>query len=756
MPTNLFENIPLEMREYKSWCVWKYVDKGKPKLDKVPYKADGYLLDPTDSNDWMTWDQALSCAPIYDGIGFVFSDNCPLAFIDLDDTSDPEILELQEKIFNEFDSYSEYSPSGKGLHIIIKGSIPHGRNYGKIELYSNGRFGTVTGNVFRNKPIADYTDLFSQLYHQMNKKFGRTDEKSTLLNIPDGVEINTDAEILELAYKYNSEKFPSLALGEWRENYPSQSEADLAYMNIVGSYTKSKAQTVRIYCNSKLAETDKKRRTPYYLNKTVNLAFDQKLPDIVLTGYDEIKASVAQRIEPAPHKSKDVGSSPIASTIIFPPGLVGEIAQFIFDAAPRPVKEMAMAGAIGLMAGICGKAYNVSRTGLNQYILVLAPTATGKEQMASGISKLIAAARLQVPVAGEFIGPSSIASNAGLHKWLSKNSQCFVSILGEFGLKLQAMSDTNANANQILLKDALLDLFNKSGKTDVYGSSAYSDQEKNSLALIGPAFSILGESTPESFYPVLTEQMISQGLLPRFSIIEYDGIRVPSNKNPIDPPDDLVNKICILMSHVKTAMATHKVVDILQNIEAKKLSDEIDVYSDNQVNQVIKSGHKNVVSDLWGRSHLKVLKLAALIAVGNNPFNPIITKDDVEWSWNIVQNDIKLLSHKFESGMVGKNSEELKQAEEMTRIIKEYLEKDFEYVAKYLAKENLHKNKIICNNYLNNRLGKLAIFRNDRLGTLGALKRCIQSFVDNGKLIAMGGPNFIQKYNTTSKCWLIN
>jgi len=350
--------------------------------------------------------------------------------------------------------------------------------------------------------------------------------------------------------------------------------------------------------------------------------------------------------------------------------LVGEIAQFIFDAAPRPVKEMAIAGAIGLMAGICGKSYNISRTGLNQYILLLAPTGTGKEQMASGISKLIAATKLQYPFASDFIGPSSIASNAGLHKWLSKNSQCFVSILGEFGLKLEAMSDHKANANQILLKDALLDLFNKSGKTDSYGSSAYSDQEKNSLALIGPAFSILGESTPESFYPILTEQMISQGLLPRFSIIEYSGIRVPSNKNPIDPSDDLINKMYILMSHIKMSMAANKVMDIYQNVEAKKLSDEIDVYSDNQVNQIIKSGNKNVVSDLWSRSHIKVLKLAALIAVGNDHFNPVITKNDIEWSWNIIQNDIRLLSHKFDSGMIGRNSEELKQAEEMTRIIR--------------------------------------------------------------------------------------
>lgn len=83
-----------------------------------------------------------------------------------------------------------------------------------------------------------------------------------------------------------------------------------------------------------------------------------------------------QKLKP----SKDVYS--------VPPGLVGEIAQFIYAQAPRPVPEIALAGALGMVAGIAGRAYNVSGTGLNQYTLLLAPTGTGKEAIASGIDKL--------------------------------------------------------------------------------------------------------------------------------------------------------------------------------------------------------------------------------------------------------------------------------------------------------------------------------------------------------------------------------
>ncbi len=51
------------------------------------------------------------------------------------------------------------------------------------------------------------------------------------------------------------------------------------------------------------------------------------------------------------------------SEVTPPPGLVGEVAQFIYKAAPRPVPEIALVGAIGLIAGIVGRCFNISRTG---------------------------------------------------------------------------------------------------------------------------------------------------------------------------------------------------------------------------------------------------------------------------------------------------------------------------------------------------------------------------------------------------------
>ena len=111
----------------------------------------------------------------------------------------------------------------------------------------------------------------------------------------------------------------------------------------------------------------------------------------------------------------------------FPPGLVGEIAEFVYNAAPRPVALIALAAGIAYMAGICGRAYNVKNTGLNQYILVAAATGVNKDAIASGLSKLNFAVKASVPGITSFQGPGDFTSSTAVIRALHKQS-CFLSI----------------------------------------------------------------------------------------------------------------------------------------------------------------------------------------------------------------------------------------------------------------------------------------------------------------------------------------
>lgn len=743
-----FQDIPFELRAIPNWICWKLEDIGAKKPTKIPYNPlTGKMASVNKPEDWTTFINATQAVSNYSGIGFVFTDEAGYTFVDLDDTEgDQSKLETQIKIFKELDSYAEVSPSGKGLHIIVKAKVLAGRKRNKIEIYSSQRYATFTGNVYPQgtaKPIAERQNEITQLWEQMGE--GPT---ATLLYKGEDKEILTDAEvILQAKAASNAQKFIDLFEGRWELHYPSQSEADFALIDIIAFYSKNKNQITRIFRGTFLGKRDKAKRNDY-VNYMIDSSFDKMLPQL---DFDGFKNALETKI--ATKKKKRViyqSSDPVA----IPPGLVGEIAQFIYQAAPRPVPEIALAGAIGLMAGICGRAYNVSNTGLNQYILLLAKTGMGKEGMRSGIDKLMNAIRLQVPTSIDFIGPSHIASGQALDKYIHKKSQCFVSILGEFGLLLQGMSTAKASSHELKLKKALLELYNVSGHTDVYRASIHADLEKNTEVTNSPAFSILGESTPHHFYSSLNEEMITEGLLPRFMFIEYNGIRPELNEqyNSIQPPFVLVEKFAALVANCSTLMHSKKVINIQFTPEALKIANEFDKYTTSLINTT----NDEVVLNLWNRAHLKSIKLAGLIAVGCNMIYPVIDVEHLNLAMNMVKDDIRSLSQKFESGDIGSPSSETEQVKCLAKAMKDYIEGDWSKIGKYCTHQNLHHAKIIPYGYLNRRLIAMATFRNDRTGATNAIKRTIQNLLESDKIREISKKELADNHGTTQRAFMIS
>jgi putative DNA primase/helicase len=142
------ESISEELRVRPQWVVWRAVGD---KPDKVPYSArTGRKASSTDLLTWSTFQDALEAyeSGEYAGVGFVFSSADPYTGIDLDDCvdADGEIALWALEIARYFDSYTELSASGSGLHIIVRGEVPN-RRKDEVEVYSSKRFFTVTGHV---------------------------------------------------------------------------------------------------------------------------------------------------------------------------------------------------------------------------------------------------------------------------------------------------------------------------------------------------------------------------------------------------------------------------------------------------------------------------------------------------------------------------------------------------------------------------------------------------------------------------------
>ena len=169
------ENLPEEMSidqdgkgAIRQWVCWKSVTNPKKgKADKVPINVHtGGGASTTNPATWGTFWNALNfyrawygrehshtgtggkvlTGPI-SGLGFVLTP--PWIGFDLDGCVEKGRIEpWAQEIIDMIGSYTEISPSGTGIRIFAKGHLPPGRNRnGKIEVYQQGRFLTVTGRV---------------------------------------------------------------------------------------------------------------------------------------------------------------------------------------------------------------------------------------------------------------------------------------------------------------------------------------------------------------------------------------------------------------------------------------------------------------------------------------------------------------------------------------------------------------------------------------------------------------------------------
>ena len=165
-----YEKIPLEIKRTRRWVGYR-IESRDGKQTKVPYNAIlGTYAKSNDPSTWTTFGVAVSGCVKYkfDGIGFMLGKDTETDThylgIDLDNHDEEDFQDIALDFIETLNSYTEYSHSGKGIHIICKGTKPVGRcRKSNIEMYDNGRFFTMSGNVIKNLPIAERNEEIKSL-----------------------------------------------------------------------------------------------------------------------------------------------------------------------------------------------------------------------------------------------------------------------------------------------------------------------------------------------------------------------------------------------------------------------------------------------------------------------------------------------------------------------------------------------------------------------------------------------------------------
>jgi putative DNA primase/helicase len=155
------------LAEAPRWVGWRY-DEVKGRTTKVPYGRHGRRARSNDPTTWLM----LADVPVgaFDGPGIMLGDG--LQGVDLDAClgADGTLEAWALEVLDRLDSYAEISPSGGGVKVLVRGPAGHGAvvKWGgdtqmpdgstkkrELAYFTSGRYFTITGEVFRDRPIRE-------------------------------------------------------------------------------------------------------------------------------------------------------------------------------------------------------------------------------------------------------------------------------------------------------------------------------------------------------------------------------------------------------------------------------------------------------------------------------------------------------------------------------------------------------------------------------------------------------------------------
>jgi putative DNA primase/helicase len=217
VPAPNFDLIPEELKDRKQWVLWRQITRAG-KSTKVPFQPNGIEGDSSDPFTWSAYSDVVEAYEKggYDGIGFVFDTQDPYAGVDLDHcvNEDGSIQPKAKTILERLNSYSETSPSGKGIKILVKAKNPtrikntkgyqQGFNYKKpeegleFEVYYGNRFFTLTGNILDqySYDIESRNEELTEIFREVFKDRGYFDgDDHTVHSVDDdtGEPLSSDA-----------------------------------------------------------------------------------------------------------------------------------------------------------------------------------------------------------------------------------------------------------------------------------------------------------------------------------------------------------------------------------------------------------------------------------------------------------------------------------------------------------------------------------------------------------------------------------
>lgn len=341
--------------------------------------------------------------------------------------------------------------------------------------------------------------------------------------------------------------------------------------------------------------------------------------------------------------SKDPGELP--ESLLHVPGLVDNLTEHTLKTAPYPNRPLAFAGALTMLAHLTGRNFRDERNlRTNIYLLALADSGVGKDFPRKVNMNLAAEIGIMPTMADRF------ASAEGLEDALLIHPTSFFQV-DEIDTLFSSLNTKNDSSNEKIY-GALLQFSTSSDTTyamrkkaiTTTGGKASKFDKVRARGIREPHLTMLGCAIPKYLYSALSERSLENGLLSRCLILEA-GNRGKAGTPHFEP----------FSSEILDA-ARHLVsLGGFDGLDLEKLEDEpapyvepITITETDDAREVRASiiakceafydeSKDTAAKALWTRGAEKTAKLALIYAISENPKDPLITKDALEWAWSVIE-----------------------------------------------------------------------------------------------------------------------
>lgn len=327
------------------------------------------------------------------------------------------------------------------------------------------------------------------------------------------------------------------------------------------------------------------------------------------------------------------------------PGVLGEIARFHEDTAPKSQPELAVASAIALCSTLCARKFATNEGNMaSLYVLGVAKSTAGKEHGAKTIEAILDST-------------DKMKLNGG--SWFTSDSACYQALLkqprqivvsDELGITVQTVG-ADKSGMQLKLRSFLMQVITKLDSAVPqlrYSQRGLSDEQKKEgdAVLKCPALSLYGTTTSSTFFESLDMAQVHDGFLGRLLVVESTQPRTKMRRNRKSTKDVPIS-IKQWISEIEAKGGNLAFVEDGEQrpnatvLDFTKESYELlDSYED-QILALQDELEKERLESLVGRAVEYSMRVALIAQLSINPSSTAIGKEATSWAIDFVDHCYK-------------------------------------------------------------------------------------------------------------------